>query len=86
MARSIAQALPLVVERAERAQAIERPPALVGDMAQVFARSDAAVVQLRSALREARAGNVRESTIAFGRFLAISGDARDAARTVGLGC
>jgi len=86
VAQSIERALPLVVERAERAQAIEPPSELEDGLRHVFALSSKAITELRAALRSARRSDVPESAVAMGRFLAVSADAQTAARAIGLSC
>jgi hypothetical protein len=86
VAQSIAQALPLVEERAARAKAITPPPDLANRAQQVFARSDKAITELRSARAAAAAGSLRRSARAMGRFLAAAEDARRAAAAIGLNC
>jgi hypothetical protein len=86
VAESIDQALPLVQERAARAKAITPPPELATRVRQVFALSDTAVAELRSARAAADAGSLKRSARALGRFLAAAEEARTAAATIGLNC
>ena len=86
LAQSIERGLPIVVERAERAQAIEPPSELEDEVRHVFALSSRAIEELRAALRSARRNETRESARAMGRFLAVSADAQTAARAIGLSC
>ena len=86
VAQSIEQALPLVVERAERARSIEPPPELTDEVRRIFALSSKAIDDLRAALRSARHADVRASARAMGRFLLASDEARTASRAIGLSC
>jgi hypothetical protein len=86
VAESIDQALPLVEERAARAKAITPPPELANRVRQVFALSDTAIAELRSARAAAHAGSLMRSGRALGRFLAAAEEARTAAATIGLNC
>jgi hypothetical protein len=86
VAQSIERALPLVVERAQRTQAIEPPPELEDEVRRIFTLSSKAIDELRAALRSARRGDVQASATAMGRFLSASDDARAASRAIGLSC
>jgi hypothetical protein len=86
VARSIERALPLVEERAARAKAIAPPPELADRVRQVFALSDTAIGELRSARAAADGGSVRRAARALGRFLAAAEEARTVALTIGLNC
>lgn len=86
IAESIGRALPLVMERAEKARAIEPPKELAHDVERLFSLSDEAIRKLRAARRAAEAGNLRRSGTALGQFLAISQQARQAAAAIGLSC
>jgi hypothetical protein len=86
VAASIAQALPLVEERAASARAIAPPPELAARVRQVFSLSDTAIAELRAARAAADAGSLKRSARALGRFLAASDDARRAAVAIGLNC
>ena len=83
---SIDRALPLVEERAAKARAIPPPPELATRVRQVFALSDTAIAELRSARTAAQAGSLKRSARAFGRFLAAAGEARSVALAIGLNC
>jgi len=86
VAQSIGQALPLVVERAEKVRAIEPPKELAARVARLFRFSDMAVSELRTSRRAALAGNVKQSGIALGRFLAFSNEAHQTSLRIGLSC
>jgi hypothetical protein len=86
VAASIDRALPLVEERAARAKAIAPPPELADRVRQVFALSDTAIAELRSARTAAHAGSLKRSARSFGRFLAAAEEARRAAVAIGLNC
>jgi hypothetical protein len=86
IAQSVGQALPLVVERAEKVRAVEPPAELEPRVRRMFALSDLAVRDLRYSLAHARANRLVSATQALGRFLRTSGRAKDVAREIGLSC
>jgi hypothetical protein len=86
VAQSIGQALPLVVARAEKVRAIKPPRALAGQVRAMFALSDRAVRELRTAYRTSRANKLLEGDAALGRFLGSSDRAKALARRIGLSC
>jgi hypothetical protein len=86
VAQSVGQALPLVVERAEKVRAIKPPQALAGQVGRMFALSDRAVRELRIAYRESRANKLLKGDAALGRFLGYSDRAKEVARKIGLSC
>ena len=86
VAQSIGQALPLVVERAEKVRAIEPPDALAPQVRSMFALSDRATRALNDAYRLSRANKILEGSTALGRFLAFSDRAKQVATKIGLSC
>lgn len=86
IARSISEALPLVVERAEKVRAIKPPAEFETRVRQMFSLSDRAIAQLRAALRHARANRVLESNRSLGMFLGFSERAKQVATGIGLSC
>jgi hypothetical protein len=86
ISRSIARALPLVEERAEKVRAIEPPAELRPTVARLFDAADIALADLRRSKEAADNGDLRPSATALGAFLAHSDDAHQIGLRIGFRC
>jgi hypothetical protein len=86
VAQSIAAALPLVIERADKVRAVDAPPELETQVRAMFALSDRALSDLNDAYALSRANRLLDGMKALGRFLAVSDRAKQIARRIGLSC
>ena len=86
VARSVGRALPLLEEQAEKAKAVQPPPADEELVEEFFARTEASVRALRSVRRAARAGNAAAAQRSFLSFFRAREQARALADELGFRC